>query len=355
MRRFRKPQYVHDYRDRHGKKRIYFRKPGRSQVPLPSPLYSEAFWTAYHKALADDAAPLIGVARAKAGTMSALIADYYQSAEWKTLAESSQTTYRAMLERFRIEYGDLLVAGMETHHVNKIIDKVADRPAAANNLRDRLNVLMRFAVGAGYRKDNPVLFAKKVKHVAMGFRTWTEGEIGAFRNHWLIGSPQRIAMEVLLFTGLRRSDAVRLGRQHVQDGSFVLYTKKSQGRVKLEIPIHLTLRQHLDLAPTGCLTYITTKFGKPRSAKAFTNWFSEAAHQAGLPPHSSPHGLRKAACRRLAEAGCTPHQIMAITGHKNLREVETYTKEFERRKLALSGMGAIIDMFPVAETGTDIG
>jgi integrase len=77
-----------------------------------------------------------------------------------------------------------------------------------------------------------------------------------------------------------------------------------------------------------------TTHGAARSAKAFTNWFKEAAKAAGLPADSSPHGLRKAACRRLAEAGCRPFEIMAITGHKALAEVENYSRAFSRKRLA---------------------
>jgi integrase len=224
---------------------------------------------------------------------------------------------------------------------------MADRPASANNLRDRLNVLMQFAVSDGWREDNPITNAKRIKHVTKGYRSWSEVDISAFRKRWPIGTPQRLAMEILLHTGLRRSDAVRLGRQHVVDGTiFVLTTVKSQGRTELAIPIHPSLRPILATAPSDHLTYIVTAYGAARSAKAFTNWFREAAHAAGLPSDSSPHGLRKAACRRLAEAGCTPHEIMAITGHKALAEVETYTRAVRQKLLAQRAIDQMTAAFP---------
>jgi len=46
----------------------------------------------------------------------------------------------------------------------------------------------------------------------------------------------------------------------------------------------------------------------------------------------SAHGLRKAAARRLAEAGCTEHEIAAITGHASLREVQRYTKAADQKR-----------------------
>jgi len=58
---------------------------------------------------------------------------------------------------------------------------------------------------------------------------------------------------------------------------------------------------------------------------------------AGL-RHCSAHGLRKAAARRLAEAGCTAHEIAAITGHASLNEVQRYTRAADQQKLAASAM-----------------
>jgi integrase len=55
---------------------------------------------------------------------------------------------------------------------------------------------------------------------------------------------------------------------------------------------------------------------------------------AGLPPRCVPHGLRKVAARRLAEPGCSASEIMAITGHKTLAEVERYTRAAEQERLA---------------------
>jgi integrase len=341
----RRPPYLHVFKDRHGKQRAYFRKPGQPRVALPLPLYGEAFWTAYRAAEAGAAKPAEVTKGAAPGSISVLIEAYYRSAEWKALAPSSQATYRRQLERFRQAYVQLLVKGMGTAHVNRIMDQMSDRPAAANNMRDRLNVLMAFAVADGWREDNPVSKAKRVKHTATGFRTWTEADIEAFRRHWCLGTPQRLAMEILLHTGLRRSDAVLLGRQHVVGNTFVLTTVKSQGRTRLTIPIHPSLPPVLASVPADHLTFIVTAKGAARSDKAFTNWLREAAHAAGLPPSSSPHGLRKAACRRLAQAGCTPHEIMAITGHKALAEVDTYTREVNQAALAQTAIDRVVTAF----------
>src|SRR5262249_4796474 len=67
------------------------------------------------------------------------------------------------------------------------------------------------------------------------------------------------------------------------------------------------------------------------------NWFREQCDMANL-RHCSAHGLHKAAARQLAEAGCTKHEIAAITGHASLREIARYTKAVDQKKLAATAM-----------------
>ena len=91
---------------------------------------------------------------------------------------------------------------------------------------------------------------------------------------------------------------------------------------------------------SGHLTFLVTEFGKPHSPNGFGNKFKDWCREAGL-PHCSAHGLRKAAAARLAERGATAHEIMAITGHQSLEEVERYTRAAQRRTLADSAMAKL--------------
>jgi hypothetical protein len=83
MLRHKKPKFLHLYRDRHGKQRAYYRRPGRPRVPLPLPLYSEAFWIAYRAAEAQADAPVVETVvkpkagSARPGSVSALIEAFY--------------------------------------------------------------------------------------------------------------------------------------------------------------------------------------------------------------------------------------------------------------------------------------
>lgn len=323
------------YHDRHDKQRIYYREPGKPQVALPGPLYSEEFWTAYHKA--QKAEPVSAGKAPVAGSMGAAIQGYYKSAEFIKLAESTKEVYRRILDAFAAEHGHAPLKGIMTKHVNALIDAKGSTPSAANILRKRLSSVFKYGMQAGMIDANPAREAKRIKTESKGIRSWTEEDIAAYRSKWSADTPERIALEILLNTGLRRSDAVRLGWQHIVDDAFVIWTKKSQEIVELHVPIHRDLAFIFDL-PRGRNTFISTIYGKARSAKSFTNWIREAAHEAGLPSNSSPHGLRKATCRRLAESGCTALEIMAITGHRDIKEIERYTKAAEMKRLSRAAM-----------------
>lgn len=98
--------------------------------------------------------------------------------------------------------------------------------------------------------------------------------------------------------------------------------------------MHRSLQRELALAKREHVVILTTTFGQPFSLKGFGNFMSDAIQAAGLPAKCKAHGLRKAAARRLAEAGCTAKQIQAITGHKSLEEVERYTRKADQMHLA---------------------
>jgi integrase len=307
------------------------------QLPLPQPPFCEAFWTAYYKAMEGGATPVVeaGALKTKSGSFDALIAAYYKSSAFTALEKSTQATYRNQLEQFRKEHGMKPVAALKAKHVDAILGEIATRSTAqAQKLRKRLVKLMALAVKWEYITENPMLNAERIKHKTKGYATWTDADIAAFRAYWKDGTAQRLAFEILFYTGLRRSDAVKLGRQHIHGDYIVITTKKSSDMVELNIPIHKDFRRVLDASERKHLTFITTAYGSARSEKAFTNWLIEAGQEAGLPSHRSPHGVRKAACRTLAEAGCTALEIMSITGHTNIKEIETYCAAVNRRHLA---------------------
>ena len=329
--------YVQRFKDRHGKWRHYFRKPGCKRVALPGQPGSQEFMEAY--AFAEKTARSVGEGAIKVGSMSAVIAAYYHSAEYQALQPQTRQTYRLILDRFRHEYGTAPAARFEPEHLRRILDKMADRPGAAKTLLKRLRGVCKFAVGRGLIRQDPTRGVTVAQPKSDGFRAWTDVDIEEFEAKWPAGSRARLALCLLLYTGQRRSDVVRMGRQHVRDG--VLHVRQQKTGAQLAIPLHATLKAELDRLPKDNLTFLITAAGKPFSAVGFSNWFTECAREAGLPANSSPHGLRKAAARWLAEAGCSTLEIAAITGHASLKEVERYTKSAAQAHLAKSAMATL--------------
>lgn len=333
-------RYIQAFTDRHGKARHYFRRPGYGRVVLPGPVGSAEFNEAYAAALDGRAAPRreVGAERTAPGTLAALIIAYQASGEWSDLRESTRKGYRSTLGYLRAQHGDKPVTRLEPKHVNGILDALADKPGAARNTRKRLRQLLQFAVERGWRSDNPVLAVKRRVTRTEGFTPWSEADIDRFMEAWPSGSRERLAMALLLYTGQRRSDVVGMGRQHVKDGRISVRQIKTDAR--LRIPLHPRLQAELDLLPAGQLTFLQTTHGKPFSADGFGNYFGAAARTAGLEKRAA-HGLRKAAGRRLAEAGCTAKQIAAVLGHSTLSEVERYTRDADQQRLADAAFGRL--------------
>jgi integrase len=342
---------LHEYKDRHGRWRRYLRRPGYPGIPLPAdlPRYSQAFLEAYQRALAGATTltrPEIGSSRTVPGTIGALVASYLTSGEFRTLAPSTQTTYRPFIEQFRTDHGEKRVATFQRQHVMKGMANRAETPVQANKWLRMVKALMHFAIAEGLRDDDPTLAIKNLRQKSGGYHEWTEEEIAQFETRHPIGTRPRLAQALLLHTAQRRSDVIRIGRQHVRDG--ILYMRKGRTddmrqkktSTELQIPIHADLQAVLDATPSDHLTFIVTELGKPFTAAGFGNWFREQCETAGL-KGCSAHGLRHAACARLADAGCTPHEIMAISGHKNLAEVERYTQRASQKRLAKMAMAKV--------------
>ena len=330
-------RYVHRFTDRHGHVRCYFRRSGR-RVALPGLPGSAEFMAAYQAAL--ELAPVLpGADRTRPGSINALAVAYYGSADFAQLAPVTRNTYRNVLDGFREDHGHRVAAELKRETVLRLLDAKAATPAAANALLKMLRIVMRFSVDRGMRRDDPTLGVRRLRYATEGFRQWSEDDIASFEARWPSGSRPRLALALLLYTGQRPGDVSRMGRQHVTGGALTFTQQKTGSR--LTIPSHAALRAELVTVPAGALTFITTQGGAGFSPAGFSSWFSERAQLAGLPRGCTAHGLRKAAARRLAEAGCTAHQIAAITGHKTLREVERYTRAVDQARLAETAMESI--------------
>jgi integrase len=296
---------------------------------------------AYSAALAGMPDPLeVGASRTLPGTICALVVAYYRSEAWRSLGEDTKNSRRRVIDRFREQHGQKRVALMHREHFIAMLDKF-EKPTTKRNWFKAIRALMKAAVPS-MRKDDPtdgIPMPKLPK--SKGHHTWTDDEIAQYRAYWRLGVQQRLVFEFALETASRRSEVVRLGPQHVRNGRIRI--ERTHGSADVDIPLSADLQAACDAMPKDHLTYIVTAGGKPRSKFGLGNDFAEWMTAAGLPSCCRMHGLKKGGMRRLAERGATTHELMAISGHKTLSEVQRYTDAADRKLLADSGMARMRD------------
>jgi integrase len=267
-----------------------------------------------------------------------------RSAVFQALDKSTRKTRRGILEAIcerRIDgqrAGTFRYATMEPRHVAKLRDEKAGFPEAANHRLKALRQLFAWACLPGYRYaiKNP---ARDVTYLKSnnpdGIPAWSEADAARYEARHPIGTQARLAFDLLLYTGVRRSDAVRLGPQMERDGKLMFGEKKGRSRIVKthELPILPPLRRSIDATKRqiGHLVYLVAASGQPQSAHAFGCWFIRRCREAGLA--RSAHGLRKLGAQRCAEAGASEHQLMALFGWANPKQAAVYTKKANRAKL----------------------
>jgi integrase len=276
---------------------------------------------------------IIGAKRTIPGTVNEAVVLYLGSRAFADLGPSTQTMRRSTLERFRGDHGDKRLRMLRSEHLAKLLGRL--RPHAQRNMLKTLRGLISFALSGGLIDADPTtgIQLARVKD-NNGFETWAEKDIDLYRARHALGTRPRLALELLYGTMQRRGDVVRLGRQHIQDGFVSLRQQKTSTQV--DVPVLPELQAAIDAMPkVEHLTFLVTEFGRPFTAGGFSHWFRGQCNLAGLPKNLSAHGLRKAGATRLAEHGCTDHEIMAWGGWTTLREVQRYTKAADNKRLAL--------------------
>jgi len=328
------PKYVQAWVDAEGRPHCYFRRRGFPRVPLKGLPWSPSFMAEYEKAISG-ARTAIGAGRVRPGSVAAVVAEYLDSRQFfGSKSAGTQRMRRGILERFRAAYGDRPMALLPAEWIEALLD--SKPPHASRSWLATLRSLCAFALKRGWLRADPTANIKQHSIKGDGFHTWTDDEIAQFEAHHPIGTKPRLAFALLLYTAQRRSDVVRMGRQHIKDG--VLMVKQQKTGATLAIPVHPHLQAVLDATPGEHLTFLVTATGKPYGGNAFTEQFRNWCDAAGLPQRCKPHGLRKAACRRLAEAGCSANEIMAISGHATMKELVRYTKAADQARLARNAM-----------------
>jgi len=322
------PLYVNRQRTRHGKILFYFRRGKGPRMPLPDP-GADDFHEKYLAALtASGPAPrrILGE-----GSLAWLIARYRETTAYRGLSDATRkqrdNIFKGVAEKAgRHPYKDITRKVIVTAREDR-----AATPAQARNFLDAMRGLFRWALEAELVTEDPTTNVSNPRRPkGAGFAAWTEADVAAYEARWPSGTKERVWLHVLLYTGLRRGDAVLLGRQHIRHGIATIRTEKTG--MEVDVRIATQLDATLRLGPTGDLAFIVGDGGRPLTKESFGNMFRAACNEAGV--RKSAHGLRKLAATAAAEAGCTVGELEARFGWTGGTMASHYTRTADRKRLA---------------------
>ena len=324
-----RPPYLSREVTRHGKPVWYVRRDGK-RIRLRADFGTPEF-DAEYQAACNGIRPQ--KAEGLAGTLGWLIARYRETDAWQTLSLATRQRRESILKQVLATSGDKPISQITSAAIAAGRDR--RKPFQAVHFLQTMRGLFRWATKAKLIRTDPTTDIEDPVLKIKGFPIWSEEAIAAYETRWPVGTRQRVWLDVLLYTGLRRGDAVLLGRQHIRNGVAALKTQKTDTEVTL--PILPVLAETLAAGPCGDLSFITGADGQPLTKGSFGNAFRLACRAAGLRGLSA-HGLRKVAATRAANAGATVAQLEAIFGWSGGRMASLYTRAADRRRLAAEAM-----------------
>jgi integrase len=336
-----RPPHLHRERTRHGKIVWVVRIGKGKRTRLRAPYGSPEFDAEYHAAINGTALPSQPAMVSKA-SLQWLWDSYRETGAWTGLAKSTRRQRENIMLHVLKESGDKPYAAIRPAHVQSGIERRSKTPSAARNFLDTMKGLFRWARKRNHVKIDPTALdiepPKRKKGI--GFPAWTRDDIEKYRKKWPLGTRQRVWLDVILYTGLRRGDLNRIGKQHVRNGVATIRTEKGGETVTVTLPIIPALQATLDRGPIGDLAWICGARGEPFTKESFGNEFSQAARQAGIP--KSAHGVRKIAATIAAENGATSKELDAIFGWVDGGKTSAiYTAAADRVRLSSQAIGKL--------------
>lgn len=325
------PLHVVKETSRHGKIVLYFRIGKGERTRLPA-LSDPKFKAAYKAALSGmpDEEPDISPAR----SIRWLVERHMQSGRWAGLSAATRKQQGLFFKGLIEISGNENFTKVTAKDIRNALDERKHTPFLANNYLKALNSLFSWAVeNVEGVTLNPCLGVKRLRTKSNGFPVWTDEDLEKFRVKWPIGTIPRLAMEMLLLSGLRRSDICQAGRQHMRGNVFSLTTEKTNTEITVEFP--QSLIDIINKTETGDLCFIANANGLPFTKESFGNWFGDRCREAGL-VRKNAHGLRKLAATLAANAGATSNGLMAQFGWSNTRQADVYTKSADRVRLGVA-------------------
>ncbi len=323
-----RPPHLQRNVDRFGNVRWYVRDRDRRYIRIKAEYGTPEFQAEYDAAISGNTPQ----ARRKPGngTLHWLWLRYRESAEWSEKAPATRRQRENVMVHVLERVGNVPFASMTRRDIIAGMDRRRETPAAARHFLETMRGMYSWAAYCEMVPMDPTQGVKTPRRKSDGHHTWTIEECGAYESRWPIGTRARLAFDILLYTGLRRGDASRLGRQHVKDGVARLVAEKTGA--ELTIPILPPLARSIAATPATGMAFIASESGAPMTKEGFGNWFRKCCIEASVPGRA--HGLRKAGTIRAVEAGATIFEVMALFGWTDPKTAEVYFRKFNREKMA---------------------
>lgn len=326
------PLNVTKEKNRHGTWVFYYRVDKGPRTRLRGDPDSDQFKADYKAAVAGQPVKVQREA-GPAQSLSWLIARYMESARWKKLSVATRkqrgNLFRQAIDKSKnADFRDLTSADMTS-----AMEGRSDTPAQANCFLKAMRGLFEWAMKNNHVPSNPTDGVESISYKSDGIAAWTSADIKQFCAKWKIGTRPRLALELLICSGLRRSDLVLAGRQHMTGNIFSIRTTKTGTEITVEFTERLI--EVINATETGDLHFLVSSYGTPFTVESFGNWFRDCCREAKIV--KSAHGVRKFAATMAANGGASSHEIMAQFGWASVRQAEVYTKKADRKRLGVSG------------------
>lgn len=328
-----RPPHLHRETSRHGRTVWYVRDGKGPRIRIKAEYGTPEFEGAYQDALNGNAPRPAG--KAAKGSLAWLWMLYRQTTAWTDLSLATRKQRERIMRQVLATGGDQPLSKITARAIQQGIER--RKSFAARHFVDTMRGMFKWAVAAEHVNSDPTAGKAVSKPKTKGFPEWTEEELDQYAARWPLGTRERVMWGVFCFTGLRRGDAARLGKQHIRNGVITIDTEKSQGRMRVTIPVLPELAEILEAGPLGELAIIASKKGRALRKEVVGNLFKEACVAAGIHGKSA-HGIRKAAATRAANNGATVATLEAIFGWEGGQMAALYTKAADRRRLAAEHM-----------------
>lgn len=256
-------------------------------------------------------------------TVQKLFALYQASGQFEKLRPATHNVYRTYQAEFVDKLGTAPAQLVERKDIVLMLDKMADRPGAANMVLKSARAAYAWARQRGHITNDPF---RDIEALELGeHQPWPEEALTLALN--CDNNEVRLAVHLLYYTAQRIGDVAALKWRDIVDGQIVLTQEKTG--TPLRIPIHASLAAELERQPKSLSTILEVGQVKFRTIKlrtAIKNFC--AKHGFDI----VPHGLRKNAVNALLEAGCSVAETAAISG-QSLQMIEHYAKRRSQSKL----------------------